>query len=184
MTYPRAKRAVWLAIIAILGIGTWAWFHERSARAKASSANQRKTSAVPVSAAVAANGSIDVYFTGLGTVTPLATITVKTRIDGELMEVNYHEGDIIRQRAARANRSRPYRSSSNRLKLNSPRINQRQNARRPAAIRNAYREERGDAAGARHAAQHGPAGRGRDQTDQAAIDSAKLNSRTAGRRPR
>jgi multidrug efflux system membrane fusion protein len=99
VTYPRAKRAVWLAIIAILGIGTWAWFHERSARAKASSANQRKSSAVPVSAAVAATGSIDVYFTGLGTVTPLATITVKTRIDGELMEVNYHEGDIIHQGA-------------------------------------------------------------------------------------
>jgi multidrug efflux system membrane fusion protein len=84
-------------MIAILGIGTWAWFHERSASAKASSANQRKTSAIPVTAAVAANGSIDVYFTGLGTVTPLATITVKTRIDGELMEVNYREGEIIHQ---------------------------------------------------------------------------------------
>jgi multidrug efflux system membrane fusion protein len=86
-------------MIAILGLGTWAWFHERSASAKASSVNQRKTSAVPVTAAVAANGSIDVYFTGLGTVTPLATITVKTRIDGELMEVNYHEGDIIHKGA-------------------------------------------------------------------------------------
>ena len=48
-----------------------------------------------MSAAFAAAGPIDVYFTGLGTVTPLATITVKTRIDGELMEVNYHEGDKV-----------------------------------------------------------------------------------------
>src|SRR6476646_2088288 len=86
-------------MIAALGIGTWAWFHERSASTSASSANQRRTAAVPVTAAVAFTGSIDVYFTGLGTVTPLATITVKTRIDGELMEVNYHEGQIIHKDA-------------------------------------------------------------------------------------
>jgi len=52
-----------------------------------------------VSAAVATKGSIDVNFTGLGTVTPLATITVKTRIDGELMAVYYREGDMVRQGA-------------------------------------------------------------------------------------
>jgi multidrug efflux system membrane fusion protein len=92
-------RTTWLAMIAVLGIGTWAWFHQRSASAKASSVNQRRTSAVPVTAAVATNGSIDVTFTGLGTVTPLATITVKTRIDGELMEVNYHEGETVRKDA-------------------------------------------------------------------------------------
>jgi multidrug efflux system membrane fusion protein len=86
-------------MIAILGLATWVWFHERSTSARASSANQRKTSAVPVTAAIAANGSIDVYFTGLGTVTPLATITVKTRIDGELMEVNYREGEIVHKGA-------------------------------------------------------------------------------------
>ena len=86
-------------MFAILGISTWVWFHQRSTSARASSVNQRKTSAVPVTAAIAANGSIDVYFTGLGTVTPLATITVKTRIDGELMEVNYREGEIVHKGA-------------------------------------------------------------------------------------
>jgi len=83
------------AVIAALALGAWAWFHRRSASERASSAARRHTPAVPISAAVAAAGSIDVYFTGLGTVTPLATITVKTRIDGELMEVNYHEGDKV-----------------------------------------------------------------------------------------
>ena len=50
-----------------------------------------------MSAAVAESGSINVYFTGLGSVTPLATITVKTRIDGQLMTVNYREGDTVHQ---------------------------------------------------------------------------------------
>jgi multidrug efflux system membrane fusion protein len=86
-------------VIAALGISTWAWFHQRAASERASSASHRKAPAVPVTAAVATSGSIDVAFTGLGTVTPLATITVKTRVDGELMEVNYHEGDHIRKDA-------------------------------------------------------------------------------------
>src|SRR5262249_42802689 len=84
-----------LVVIAALAIGTWAWFQRQSASERAASANHRKVSAVPVTAAIAAPGSIDVYFTGLGTVTPLATITVRTRIDGELMEVNYREGDKV-----------------------------------------------------------------------------------------
>jgi len=93
------RYAAWLAVIAALGISTWAWFHERSESARASSASQRRTVAVPVTAAVAATGSLDVSFTGLGTVTPLATITVKTRIDGELMDVNFREGDTVRKGA-------------------------------------------------------------------------------------
>ncbi len=37
------------------------------------------------------------YYTGLGAVTPLATVTVKTRVDGQLMSVRYREGDTVHQ---------------------------------------------------------------------------------------
>ena len=80
---------------AALGAGLWAVLHARSAE-KASAA-ERGPAPIPVSAAVAESGSINVYFTGLGSVTPLATITVKTRIDGQLMTVNYREGDTVHQ---------------------------------------------------------------------------------------
>ena len=43
----------------------------------------------------AEKGDIDVYVTGLGTVTPLNTITVTTRVDGQLMAVMYKEGDTV-----------------------------------------------------------------------------------------
>ena len=43
----------------------------------------------------ARRGNIGVYFTGLGAVTPLNTVTVRSRVDGELMTVNYHEGDML-----------------------------------------------------------------------------------------
>jgi multidrug efflux system membrane fusion protein len=42
-------------------------------------------------------GDIGVYYSGLGAVTPLATVTVRTRVDGQLMTVRYREGDTVHQ---------------------------------------------------------------------------------------
>jgi len=52
---------------------------------------------IPVVVAQAEKGDIGVYVTGLGTVTPLNTITVTTRVDGQLMAVKYKEGEKVRQ---------------------------------------------------------------------------------------
>lgn len=54
----------------------------------------------PVIAAHARRGDIGVYITGLGSVTPIYTVTVKTRVDGQLMAVNYKEGQVIQEGAA------------------------------------------------------------------------------------
>ena len=50
---------------------------------------------IPVVAAKSRKGDIGVYFTGLGAVTPIYTVTVKSRVDGQLMSVNYKEGDLV-----------------------------------------------------------------------------------------
>jgi multidrug efflux system membrane fusion protein len=49
----------------------------------------------PVVTATARRGDIGVYFTGLGAVTPLATVTIKSRVDGQLTSVRYREGDMV-----------------------------------------------------------------------------------------
>jgi multidrug efflux system membrane fusion protein len=54
---------------------------------------------VPVVAAKATKGDIGVYYTGLGSVTPLYTVTVKTRVDGQLMNIYYKEGQTVRKGA-------------------------------------------------------------------------------------
>ena len=47
---------------------------------------------MPVVAIKAHRGNISVYYTGLGAVTPINTVTVKSRVDGQLMVIHYKEG--------------------------------------------------------------------------------------------
>jgi multidrug efflux system membrane fusion protein len=57
----------------------------------------RGSSVIPVVAARASKGNIGVYLTGLGAVTPIYTVSLKSRVDGQLMRVLYEEGDIVHQ---------------------------------------------------------------------------------------
>jgi len=51
---------------------------------------------VPVLTAKAQAGEINDYLTGLGTVTPINTVSIKSRVDGQLMRVSYREGQMVR----------------------------------------------------------------------------------------
>ena len=51
----------------------------------------------PVVARPASLGSLDVVMNGLGTATPLRTVTVRTRVDGELVKVKFDEGRMVKQ---------------------------------------------------------------------------------------
>jgi multidrug efflux system membrane fusion protein len=52
---------------------------------------------VPVIAAAARAGDMGVYLTGIGTATPLNTVTVRSRVDGQLIKVDFQEGQIVRE---------------------------------------------------------------------------------------
>lgn len=53
----------------------------------------------PVQAAVAVRGNIPITLTALGTVTPLAMVTVQTQINGQLMRLGFTEGQMVKKGA-------------------------------------------------------------------------------------
>lgn len=57
--------------------------------------SERSDRGVPVIAATAVRGDMPIYLLGLGTVTPLNTVTVRPRVDGELIRVHFTEGQRV-----------------------------------------------------------------------------------------
>jgi multidrug efflux system membrane fusion protein len=52
---------------------------------------------IPVVAAQARTGDMGVYLTGIGTASPLNTVTVRSRVDGQLIKVGFQEGQIVHE---------------------------------------------------------------------------------------
>ncbi|HUE09972.1 MAG TPA: biotin/lipoyl-binding protein, partial [Steroidobacteraceae bacterium] len=52
---------------------------------------------IPVTLAPVTLGNIDVYLDALGTVTPVYTVTVASRVAGEITEVKFKEGQIVKK---------------------------------------------------------------------------------------
>jgi multidrug efflux system membrane fusion protein len=87
------RRWLWLSLCVLLLLGLIAYF----LWPKSTKAAAPPPPPIPVVAATSHQGDIGVYYSGLGAVTPLATVTVKSRVDGQLMSVLYREGDTVHQ---------------------------------------------------------------------------------------
>ncbi len=91
---------VWLLVFAVIGYGCYRLYQFETAKKQAATARRAgamRPSNIPVVAAAAHEGDMPVYLQGLGTVTAFNTVTVKPRIDGQLIAVNFHEGQFVHQ---------------------------------------------------------------------------------------
>jgi membrane fusion protein, multidrug efflux system len=92
----RLRPFLWLLLIAaIVGLAVWHFSH--TAKHPQFSRFGPAGMPVPVGVATAKSGDMPVTLSGLGTVTPLATVTVQPQISGYLMSVGFAEGQHVKK---------------------------------------------------------------------------------------
>jgi multidrug efflux system membrane fusion protein len=103
MNRPIFFRRWWvlLLVVCFLAVGIYAVLIKNGKTQLRNAGQERKplplAPGIPVVAVPAAKSDFNVYITGLGSVTPLNTVTVRSRVDGQLMEVFFREGQIVRR---------------------------------------------------------------------------------------
>lgn len=99
-TLPLISRRWWILPLAacFLAVGAYAVLTKPGKTQLRNPGQARKAlpPTMPVVAVPAKKSDFNIYITGLGSVTPVNTVTVRTRVDGQLMEVLYREGQIVK----------------------------------------------------------------------------------------
>src|SRR5215469_2199687 len=106
---PKSLWWLWALVIAGVVVGIW-YFRGSRIPNQASDPSAPATSGrgrggaggignfvVPVVVAAAQRGDLPAYFNGLGTVTAFNTVTVRTRVDGQIVNVAFKEGQTVHQ---------------------------------------------------------------------------------------
>ena len=94
---PRSRRRSWISwLVVVLILGGAAFLGWRLlSGSPARNAARVGTPPQSVGVATIGTGDLDVILTGLGAVTPLATVTVKTQINGQLQQIAFTEGQLV-----------------------------------------------------------------------------------------
>src|SRR5437588_9747468 len=108
-----SKSLWWFCLLIVVGMVVGVWYF-RASRTPSEAANPFGPAAagktrggpggagmgnfvVPVVVAPAQRGDLPVYFNGLGTVTAFNTVTVRSRVDGQIVNVAFREGQFVHE---------------------------------------------------------------------------------------
>src|ERR1700731_1961563 len=100
---PRKRGWIWLLVLIVLAGGGYFYYRSRvSAESKAAPGagggrGGAGAAVVSVAVAPALKQNVPYYLSGLGSVTPFNTVTVKSRVDGQLEKVYFTEGQFVKE---------------------------------------------------------------------------------------
>jgi multidrug efflux system membrane fusion protein len=85
-----------LGVVIVVLAGGWTYWHAHAARTAQANRNAGPQP-VPVGTYTARKSDFPVYLDGLGTVQPYDTVTVRSRVDGQVTKVSFRQGQIVQQ---------------------------------------------------------------------------------------
>lgn len=102
-----ARWAMVIGVVIVAIAALWYWHshsntqtaagaHAPQAGRKAAAGGRKGMSLAPVQAATAVEGEVPRYLSGLGTITAANTVTVRSRVDGQLMALHFQEGQQVK----------------------------------------------------------------------------------------
>ena len=92
------RNLLWAAaILLVVGAGYWWYQGGDAARSSAKGPPGGMTPPVPVKVETAKVQELDIFLRGLGTVTAYATVTIRSRVQGQLIEIPFKEGDRVKE---------------------------------------------------------------------------------------
>ncbi len=107
---PR-RRMVWLSVLAVLVLAGAIWW-TRQGGAPQPAGGGRNAAPMSIVPETVAKGDIGINLNALGTVTSLATVTIRTQISGYLQKIDFKEGDDVKKGDLLAEiNSRPYEAA-------------------------------------------------------------------------
>jgi len=98
---PRSSAGKWLGYLLLCGLlaaGAGWWLHHQGAAAatKSAASARGEMPPVPVVAGVVAQKDVPLFLDGLGTVQAFNTVTVRARVDGQVVKVAFSEGQDVK----------------------------------------------------------------------------------------
>ncbi len=184
-TPPPKKRSVASKILLLLAllicVGAFISWRSSAKKTQAASAAQADAAtrrAVPVVTSVAEKRDLPVYLEGLGSVTAFNTVTVKSRVDGELTEIHFKEGQEVKKGDLLAVIDpRPFQVALSQAQATLARDQAQLSDAKLDANRYSQLVKEGVIAQQQYDTQNALAGQvqGSVEADQAQIDNAKLN---------
>ncbi len=90
-----------MLLLCVAGGGAYLWY-PRTTEGQTSAGKDGKGDkgggrAVPVVASTSRKGDMPVYLPGLGSVTAFNTVTVRSRVDGQIMKIAFTEGQLVKE---------------------------------------------------------------------------------------
>ncbi|MFL6626790.1 MAG: efflux RND transporter periplasmic adaptor subunit [Vitreoscilla sp.] len=99
-THFSRHRTTWALVaiaLAVLAFGMWSIERPANAAEEGKGKGKRDEGPVAVTTALVKQQDVPVYRTGIGTVTPTYSVTVKARVDGQLDKVAFTEGQDVKK---------------------------------------------------------------------------------------